>query len=263
MQIQFCTIASGSSGNCTFISAGKNKILIDAGLSGRAIEQGLTSVGINPRDLTAIFVTHEHGDHIKGAGILSRRYRLPIYMTSGTAANKSALGKIAPQNLMLVRPDVPVTLEGLSVTPFAVSHDANEPVGYTFQTDQHKIAITTDLGHATDEVAAYLEGSDIIVLESNHDIDMLKNGPYPEVLKQRILSPLGHLSNAACGELLAKVICKKTKHIFLAHLSQDNNHPATAYETVKNILTTDGIDIEKQITLTIANRHHPSTMITL
>ncbi|MCL2168489.1 MAG: MBL fold metallo-hydrolase [Defluviitaleaceae bacterium] len=260
MSISFCTIASGSSGNSAFVSVGKNKILVDAGLSGRAIEEGLRAVGIDPRGLSAIFVTHEHGDHIKGAGVLSRRHKLPIYMTAGTKAGARELGKIAPGCLRLVRAGVPVALDGVEVMPFAVCHDALEPVGYTFTTKSHKIAITTDLGHATDSVAAHLLDSDIILIESNHDIDMLKNGSYPADLKARILSPLGHLSNAACGELLAKIITEKTKHIFLAHLSEENNHPAIALNTVQNILTANNIKTDG---LHIANRHHPSQLITL
>jgi len=261
--MSFCTIASGSSGNSAFISSGSHKILIDAGLSGRAIEAGLKSVGVNPCELTAIFVTHEHNDHIKGAGIMSRRYHLPIYMTAGTSAQAKQMGKIAPGNLRLLRCDVPVMLDGLTITPFSVQHDANEPVGFCFETDVHKISITTDLGEATDEVCAYLENSDIILIESNHDVQMLKNGPYPFVLQQRILSNYGHLSNVACGELLANVISARTKHVFLAHLSQDNNHPVTAYETVKNILTADGICAQSDIGLQVANRSRPSQLIHL
>ncbi|MDR2167325.1 MAG: MBL fold metallo-hydrolase [Clostridiales bacterium] len=266
MLISFCTIASGSSGNSAFVSSGKTKVLVDAGLSGRALCCALAHVGEDPAELSAIFLSHEHGDHIKGAGILSRRFNLPIYLTAGTLANLeryNALGKIADDKLFLVRPGVPVHLDGLVATPFALPHDANEPVGYSFSNGRHKIGIATDLGHAPPDVAAHLADSDIILIESNHDIEMLKYGSYPAHLKQRILGPLGHLSNAACGMLLAKIISAKTKHIFLGHLSEENNRPALAYETVKNVLIANKFNVGEDFGLYLANRHNPGPLISL
>ena len=265
MTMTFCTIASGSSGNSAFISAGKHKILVDAGLSGKAIEEGLRAVGVNPKELTAIFVTHEHNDHLKGAGIMSRRYNIPVFLTAGTAAHTVALGKLALHNKRIVRADVAVHLDGhdqtsgLVATPFAVGHDANEPVGYIFTYQGAKCAIATDLGEITEEIAGYLQNSNIIAIEANYDIEMLKNGPYPLDLQRRIASKWGHLSNVACGQALANVICDKTQHIFLLHLSQDNNHPQVAYDTVENILIAE--DLRDDVKLHIAPRHTPSNIV--
>lgn len=261
MSMTFCTIASGSSGNSAFISAGKHNILVDAGLSGKAIEEGLNAIGVKGRDLTAIFITHEHGDHLKGAGIMSRRYNIPVFLTAGTAAHTVVLGKLSPHNKRIVRADVPVHLDDLVVTPFSVSHDANEPVGYTFTYQRSKIAIATDLGEVTDEIGAYLENSDIIAIEANYDVQMLKNGPYPLNLQRRIANKWGHLSNVDCGHALAHAICKKTKHVFLIHLSQDNNCPHTAYETIENILIAESM--RDGVKLHVAPRHAPSDKVTI
>jgi len=262
MSIKFCTIASGSSGNSAFVSAGKNKILIDAGLSGRALEELLLSAGIKAGELSGIFITHEHGDHVKGAGVLSRRFNIPVYMTAGTKAG-AELGKIAPHNLFLVREYIPIFFEDMEITPFGVAHDANEPVGYTIKTDKHKVAIATDLGHICGNVIKYFADADIMLIEANHDVEMLRNGPYPVHLKQRILSSIGHLSNVSCGTFLAQSYSLKTKHIFLGHLSQENNRPAIAYETVKNILLANKVKIGSEVGLYLADRSRPSPMIVL
>jgi len=264
MPINFCTIASGSSGNSAFLSTDKIKILIDAGLSGKAIETALASRGVNCCDIDAIFITHEHSDHVQGAGVLSRRFDVPIYLTKGTwsyVEQYKNLGKIAEKNRLVAIPDMPITLEDVIITPFSVPHDANDPVGYTICTENCKIAIATDLGHVTDDVAHNFCDADVIMIESNHDIDMLKNGPYPPHLKRRILSDIGHLSNASCGVFLAEIFSLKTKHIFLAHLSQDNNHPALAFQTVKDILNAKKIDAGGAVGLYLADRNKPSAML--
>jgi len=266
MQINFCTIASGSSGNSVFASTPNTKILIDAGLSGKAIEGGLRANGINCADIDALFITHEHSDHIRGIGILSRRYDLPVYATAGTweyLKGPRGIGKIADKNKMLITPDTPIIMDDMEITPFDIPHDAAQPVGYTIKSGKYKIAVATDLGHASDDVARNICDSDIILIESNHDIAMLENGPYPAHLKRRILSNMGHLSNVACGQFLADIFSSKTKHIFLGHLSQENNRPILAYETVKNILLSNNIDVDDSVGLYLANRHTPSTMLTL
>jgi len=264
MTVNFCTIASGSSGNSAFFAAGRTKILIDAGLSGRAIEQALAMRGANPRELSAIFVTHEHSDHIQGAGVLSRRYDVPLYMTAGTwgyVSHYKALGKLAEKNRVTALPGVPVVLADMAVTPFSVPHDANDPVGYVVECGGRKIAIATDFGHASPETAGHFFGADVIIIESNHDLNMLNNGPYPAHLKRRILSNTGHLSNVACGRLLADIYSPKTRHIFLAHLSADNNHPALAFQTVHDIMTAGGINVGGDVGLYVAERHRPSVMM--
>ncbi|MCL2854922.1 MAG: MBL fold metallo-hydrolase [Defluviitaleaceae bacterium] len=266
MSVKFCTIASGSSGNCTYVAAGNNAVLVDAGLAGRVIEEGLQVQGIDPKSLTAIFVTHDHGDHIKGAGVLSRRFNLPLYMTAGTwayAEKYKILGKISPANKMVVRNGVDVKLDCMTITPFTLPHDASEPVGYAIYAQGCKVAIATDLGHVSPHVATHIAGADIVLIEANYDKDMLARGPYPAHLKQRISGTMGHLSNVCCGAFLADIICGKTKYVFLGHLSQENNRPIIAHETIKNILLARKIDVGGAIGLYVADRHRPSAMITL
>ncbi|MCL2353189.1 MAG: MBL fold metallo-hydrolase [Defluviitaleaceae bacterium] len=260
MSISFCTIASGSSGNSAFVSKGKTNILIDAGLSGKRIDEAIISKGFNPEDLTAIFVTHEHIDHIKSVGVISRRHNVPIYLTRGTLAyaeKRKYLGKIAEGNICIVEAGKPIEIGELEINPFSIPHDAVEPVGYTLTDGSAKIAIATDLGHITDEVAKNVAGSDIMLIEANHDIHMLETGPYPQYLKDRILGPEGHLSNVSCGAFLKDIICSRTKYIFLGHLSEENNHPVKAFEMVKNILEAGNVDTST-IKLSMANRHNPS-----
>jgi phosphoribosyl 1,2-cyclic phosphodiesterase len=272
MSLSFCTIASGSSGNSVFVSTSGAKILIDAGLSGRAIERGLRGNGVNCADIDALFITHEHIDHIKGAGVLSRRYNLPIYATAGTweyVNHFRAIGSIPDKNKMHITPDVPIFIDNMEIMPFDIPHDANQPVGFTIKSGGRKIAIVTDLGHASENVAKNMRESDMILIESNHDLHMLEDGPYPVHLKRRILSSTGHLSNVDCGRFLANIISPKTKHIILGHLSQENNRPILAYETVKNILLANNIDVDgycpdsDSVGLYLANRHSPSAMLTL
>jgi len=266
MPINFCTIASGSSGNSAFLSTDKTKILIDAGLSGKAIEQALAAHNIHCADIDAIFITHEHSDHIQGAGVLSRRYDIPIYLTKGTwryVEQYKNLGKIKDKNCLTATPNIPIIMEDISITPFSVPHDANDPVGYTIHSGDCKIAVATDLGHVPDAAAHNFADADIILIESNHDLAMLKNGPYPAHLKRRILSDTGHLSNVACGRFLAEIFTAKTKHIFLAHLSRDNNHPMVAHQTVKDILAASKIDVGGEVDLHLADRHRPSAMATI
>jgi len=248
------------------VSAGDVGILVDVGLTGRVVEEGLAVQGIDPRSLTAIFVTHDHGDHIKGAGVLSRRYNLPIYATAGTwayAEKYKVLGKLNPANRMLVRSGVGVHLRSMEVLPFTLPHDASEPVGYAITTDKHKVVIATDLGHVNPHVASHVSGADILLIEANYDKHMLESGPYPVHLKRRIAGAMGHLSNVDCGGFLADVICERTKHIFLGHLSQENNRPMVAHETVKNILLSRKIDVGGAVKLYVADRHRPSAMVVL
>jgi len=266
MSINFCTIASGSSGNSVFVSTQGTHILIDAGLSGKTIEAGLRSHGINCASVDALFITHEHSDHIKGAGVLSRRYDMPVYATAGTweyINRHSAIGKVADKNKMLITPNTPIIFEDIEIMPFDIPHDASQPVGYAIKSGGYKIAIATDLGYISDIVAENICEADVILIESNHDIKMLENGPYPAHLKRRILSDTGHLSNVSCGRFLADTFSSKTKHILLGHLSEENNRPILAYETVKDILLASKIDVGGSVSLAMANRHSPSAMISL
>ncbi|CAM2870796.1 MBL fold metallo-hydrolase [Hathewaya histolytica] len=258
----FCPLYSGSSGNSIFVGSEKNKILIDVGLPGKNIDSALSTIGESPKDIKAIFITHEHSDHIKGAGVLSRKYNIPIYANEETwRCMYPKLGKLKEENIKILDNKY-VEVGDLSIENYAIPHDAASPVGYAVYYKNKKVCIATDLGYFTEEVDAVIKDSDVVLLESNHDVEMLKFGPYPYSLKRRVLSNVGHLSNDACGEAIVKITNGKPKKIYLGHLSKTNNYPDLAYKTVENILLDNGIKLDKDVFLTMANRDKPSEYIT-
>ena len=231
-----CILASGSKGNAIFISSGDTSLLIDAGLSGIEIERRLRSRGLDPQDLNAILVSHEHSDHIQGVGVLSRRYKLPIYINSKTRkAASPQLGNLYDFNKFEC--GSMFTINDLFIHPFSISHDAKDPCGFTVNQNGTKIGIATDLGIATSMVKEHLKGCALLILEANHDEDMLINGPYPWPVKQRIKSRTGHLSNEASKTLLNELQHDGLKHVILAHLSDTNNTPQKAVNEVGRALT--------------------------
>ncbi len=236
-----CPLASGSKGNALFVGCADHGILIDAGLSGVEIQRRLTSVDVDPEQLTAIIITHEHSDHVKGAGVLSRRFNIPVYISPKTYQACSGLGKIS--DLCFFDCGRPFQIDEIQITPFSTSHDATDPVGLTLALGNKKIGVATDLGIATNLVKEHLKGSDLLYLESNHDVDMLVNGPYPWHLKQRIKSRRGHLSNADARQLVSDVKTEKLKHVILAHLSEENNCPKKAAKEVSLSLNASGIKL--------------------
>ncbi|MDE6182158.1 MAG: MBL fold metallo-hydrolase [Eubacteriales bacterium] len=264
MAIEFTTLASGSSGNCVYIGTENTKILIDAGLSGSKIENVLKDINIEPDTLDAIFVTHEHSDHIDGIGVLSRRYNLPVYATEGTWSNMpQKVGEISTRNKKIVYADENIILNDLYLTPFSMPHDAKEPVSYSVHWNNIKISVATDMGHVTKNVIENIRHSDALILESNHDVTMLKNGAYPYYLKERVLGKYGHISNETSAKLLACVMNNKLKNVFLAHISKENNTPDLAYLTFKNTLEEFGIKAEKDVNLHIAKQYGITEIIKL
>ena len=262
LRLEFCTIASGSSGNCAYVGTEHTKLLIDAGISGKKIEAGLAGLKLTGSQIDGLLITHEHTDHIKGAGIFSRRFDVPIYATADTwTAMEDSIGKIAPGNRRILYADEMCPINDICVKPFAIPHDAAEPVGYSLFTGEKKITFATDIGHVTDTLKEQMEDSDILLLEANHDIELLKKGRYPYHLKQRILGQKGHLSNRAAGELLAEVLTGKMKHVFLGHLSDENNTPHLAYETVEMILRKHGIEVGTHIRMDLANRFQNGSLV--
>lgn len=210
--------------------------MIDAGISAKRIEQGLASIDRSMKDIQGIFVSHEHSDHVQGLGVLARRYQIPIYGTEGTlnAVKKMAsLGKIDGDLYHVIRADEAVQLQDLKICPFAISHDAAEPVAYRIESDGKRAAVATDLGFYNENIIKELQKLDAVLLESNHDIHMLQVGAYPYPLKRRILGEKGHLSNEAAGKLLCRILHDDMKAVFLGHLSKENNYEELAYETVK------------------------------
>lgn len=234
--MKLCSIASGSSGNCIYISSDTTGLLVDVGISKRRIEEGLLDISVNPEELRGVLITHEHSDHIKGLGVMARRYGLPIYGTKGTinAIKRTAsLGKIDEELYHTVQSDHPFWIGDMQIKPIATSHDAAEPVAYKFQCEGKRAAVITDLGTYDDYIVENLQKLDLLLLEANHDVRMLQVGSYPYYLKQRILGKRGHLSNESSAQLLCQLIHDKMKHVLLGHLSQENNMEELAFETVR------------------------------
>ena len=234
--LAICILASGSRGNAVYISGGSTSILIDAGLSGIEIERRLKSKELCPEDLDAIIVSHEHTDHIQGVGVLSRRFNLPVYISSKT--EKAAVSQLG--NIRVIKNfkcGSTFMIKDLSIHPFSISHDAEDPSGFTVNQNGAKIGLATDLGIATSMVKEHLKGCSLLILEANHDEDMLLNGPYPWPVKQRIKSRTGHLSNEASKNLLKEVQHDRLKYVILAHLSKTNNTPQKALSEVGRAIT--------------------------
>lgn len=236
--MQIHILASGSTGNAIFVNMGQTKILVDAGISARRIEQGLAGIGVRAGDLDAILITHEHNDHIKGLEVLSRKHDLPIYTRERTWEAMPDRKKLSERKWQPIDQDF--SIGPVEIKAFGISHDAADPVGFCFGYKQSKWVVVTDLGVVTPGVEKALYQADLAVLESNHDPDMLKNGPYPAFLKQRIMSKQGHLSNLDAADLLCRIARYKRMQIFLAHLSQQNNHPQLAEQTIVDILARQG-----------------------
>lgn len=238
------SIASGSSGNSIFVGTeetGKG-ILIDTGISKKRIEEGLALEQLSFDHIEGIFLTHEHSDHICGLGPVLRKYSIPVYATEGTIRyilGSGKCGRVEEDLFQCVSPDRPVTMAGMEIMPFSISHDAAEPVCYTVKDGNAKVAVATDMGEYSDYTFSHLSDCDGVLLEANHDINMLQAGSYPYALKLRILGKEGHLSNDACGRLLRRLVHCRLRHILLGHLSQENNYPELAYETVKYELSQD------------------------
>ncbi len=234
--MRFTSIASGSSGNCTYIGSDNTHILIDAGVSKKRIEEGLNQLGVTLSDLSAIFVTHEHVDHIAALHTILKKYDIPIYATNGTITgirNSDKKCEMVDSRFIPVQVDKEVAVGDMIINPMTISHDALEPCGYRIFCGDKKIGVATDLGCYTDYTVESLKNCDALLLEANHDVRMLQTGPYPYQLKRRILGDTGHLSNEKSGELLCKLLNDKIQGIFLGHLSKENNLPELAYETVR------------------------------
>lgn len=234
--MRICSIASGSSGNCIYVGSDATHLLVDVGISGKRTEGGLNSLGITGADVDGILITHEHADHISGLGVMARKYEVPVYATKGTidAIRKTGnLGKIDDSLFREIREDEKFTIKDLTVNPMKISHDAAQPVAYRIGYGNQKVGICTDLGVYNDYTVECLKGMDALLIEANHDVNMLQVGPYPYYLKQRILGDRGHLSNENSGRLLSRILHDNLQAIILGHLSKENNLPELAYEAVR------------------------------
>lgn len=234
MGISFTVLSSGSTGNATVVRNEETTLMIDAGLSAKRIDELMEQRELSGEELDGILVTHEHSDHIKGLGAVARKYDLPIYANEKTweAINKS-VGKIAEENRVVMDSGEVRDFGSLRVESFQISHDAAEPVGYCFYDGDEKLSVATDLGYMSDKVKQAISGSNVLVLEANHDIEMLRMGRYPWNTKRRILGDLGHLSNDAAGEAMSELLTGDLKRTYLAHLSRDHNQMDLAKMTVR------------------------------
>ena len=263
--MKFCSLYSGSSGNSIFIASDNAKVLIDAGLAGKKIDDALKHIGEESSSIDGIFITHEHIDHIKGVGVLSRKYDIPIYANDNTwAVMEKNIGKIKEHNIRIMDRRSSITINDLEIRSFNIPHDAIAPVGYTVSYAGKNASVVTDFGVFTEEIRDNIIDSDIILLESNHDVNMLRMGPYPYKLKLRVLGENGHLSNEDCGSAIVSLLkIDKKKQIVLGHLSGTNNHPDLAYQTVVDVLSANGIRPGDDVILQLASRHNPSEIILL
>ncbi|PKM95993.1 MAG: ribonuclease Z [Firmicutes bacterium HGW-Firmicutes-1] len=264
--MHICSLASSSSGNCIYIGDDNTHILIDVGISGKKIAEGLSFINISPKDLNGILITHEHADHIKSLGIMARRFSIPIFATQTTwneLQTNSVLGKIDPSLHVEIIPDVGFQINDIDIYPFKTSHDAVDPVCYTFTKNNKKISVATDLGCYNDYIKEKLMHSNVLFIEANHDIKMLEVGKYPYFLKQRILSDFGHLSNEMSGKLISELIHKDLTHVILGHLSQENNYPDIAFESVKLELYEREAVYSPTISVLVAKRNQNSDLIVI
>lgn len=259
--INFCTLFSGSSGNSIFITDQKTKILIDAGKSGKDIETALKKVGHSAGEIDAILVTHEHSDHVRGVGILSRKHNIPVYANENTwDAMKSSIGNIKDENIKHFENNQKFNIGDICINAFDIPHDAASPVGYNFYIGNKKVTTATDIGHINSKLFDNLKNSDILLIESNHDVEMVKVCNYPYFLKRRILGDHGHLSNETTGKLLCKLAKLGLNKVLLGHLSKENNFPELCYQAVVNALESENIKVGRDIKIEVALRDKESTI---
>ena len=242
MAVSVTVLASGSNGNCTLISSSGTRLLVDAGLSCREILRRMMLSGENRRAFDAILITHEHGDHVAGLHVLARRLKIPVYMTGPTheayrrVARDSAGNRVVLERIEFFSAGRSFQIGDIVITPFTIPHDAIDPVGFTFRSEGIKVGVCTDLGYLPASVRDQVRGCQVLMIESNHDIELLRGGPYPWSVKQRVMSRVGHLSNDALADFLANDYDGVAEFLILAHLSEKNNHPEIARMTAERAL---------------------------
>lgn len=262
MKLNFCSLSSGSSGNCYYLGNEHSGILIDAGIPAGSIRKFLKNKGISMQSIMGVLVTHMHTDHVRGLEVLSRKNNLPVFTT-----HKIWESIVSRQNIKSAGSFREIDLQqkfhvaGFDIEAFPVTHDTPETVGFHICAEDYKITIATDLGHICQTSAPYLKAANLLVLESNYDEEMLRNGSYPHFLKARILSDRGHLGNLQCADFLANNLGENLHHICLAHLSNKNNTPEIALETLKKTFAERGISINGKPQISVLNRHEPYEII--
>ena len=263
--MQFCPLYSGSSGNALYVSYGGTRLLIDAGKSGKMISDALGFIGVDLRDLDGLLITHEHSDHIAGVGVLARKLHIPVYATAGTwMAIGDKLGRIPEECRRFIDADSDFYIGKLGVAPFRIPHDAAEPVGFRLWGGAMSISTATDLGHFPQQVLDAIAGSSLVLLESNHDPDLLMaNDHYSQALKRRILGLRGHLSNEACAEAAVRLAETGVRNLILGHLSGENNTPKLALTTTETRCELEGLCLGEDLCIDIAYRDRVGSLYTL
>lgn len=250
MSLQFSILSSGSTGNAVYVESGEHSFLVDAGHSGKQMEALFQTIDRDISKLTGLFVTHEHSDHIKGVGILARKYKLPVYANAKTwAAMDPLVGEIPVDQKFVFDMESVKTFGQVQIESFGVSHDAAEPMFYVFHEGDKKLVLITDTGYVSDRMKGIIHNADVYVFESNHDVHMLRMGKYPWSIKRRILSDVGHVSNEDAAIAMSEVAGDRTKRIYLAHLSQENNMKDLAKMAVEQTLQSQGIVVGEQFDL--------------
>ena len=261
--LELCTLASGSSGNSLLVTDGRTHVLVDAGISCRRICTGLKELGVEPKELAGVLITHEHSDHISGLTTLTKQLKLPVYASPGTGRQLCYRIAFLEELLRPVAPGEGFSVGGLAIESFPTSHDAAESVGYALSAGGRKAAVVTDLGYVTGAVLRGIRGSDLLVAEANHDVEWVQSGPYPYHLKARILGDRGHLSNEAGAELAWTAVEGGARTVVLAHLSHENNTPARAHEVVRGVLERRGAAVGRDVALEVAPRSEKSRRYTV
>ncbi|MBQ4276793.1 MAG: MBL fold metallo-hydrolase [Bacteroidaceae bacterium] len=260
--IKFLSIGSGSSGNCYYLENDEAAILIDTGVGIRRLKRSMKEYGISPSKLKGILITHDHADHVKAAGHVSHEYALPVYATQlvhqGICRNYHSPKKIESDKIVFIEKDLPFTLAGFQITAFTLPHDSSENVGYCIEYGGQTFTIMTDVGAVTQNVLDYIGRSNYLVIEANYDEEMLRGGKYPKVLQDRIMSGTGHLSNHQAAQALSDTFHPDLRHVWLCHLSEENNHPELARKTVEFHLRSFGIIAGKDFQLDVLRRLIPT-----
>ena len=261
--LNFCSLYSGSSGNSLFVETENTKLLVDAGVSCKKIENALQDINIDPSSIDGILVTHEHTDHVQGLGTLSKKFDLPVFVTQKTLdAMPKQKDKISSKNVKIFNISENFEIGDLKIHPFSIPHDAADPCGFNILSDNKKLSIATDIGHMTNDILKKLEESLFIMLESNYDPEVLKASPYPFSLKSRIAGPTGHLPNEMAGKTISHLLKSGLKTAMLGHLSKESNFPELAYQTVIDELISNNYD-ENSLSISVASRDVHSKLIKL
>lgn len=260
--LKFISFGSGSSGNCYMLMTPTDGLLIDIGVGIRGLKKNFKDYGLSLSQVHHVLITHDHADHIKSVGSFSKDYQVPVYATEkvheGINKNYCVQQKVLPEQKRFVEKGQALQIGEFTVTPFAVPHDSSDNVGYMIEAEGIVFCIITDAGCVTDEMKPYISRANYLVIEANHDEEMVKTGPYPQFLKGRIISQTGHLSNRSCGLALVENMTEALRHVWLCHLSEENNHPELARKTVETVLRDYGIIVGVDLKMEVLKRTTPT-----